>query len=99
MDAAGSAIQARRPDCRAKVDDEDLIAQTGIVTALAPVEIAEAWYNAAMVGFSRSRSTNNINGRITVYTTLRKNSADPPESVKMTADRKKPEEKDHQDHH
>jgi hypothetical protein len=74
-----------------KVDDEDLIAQTG-TSPLAPVEIAEAWYNAAKDGFSRSRSTNNINGRITVYTTLRKNSADPPESVKMTADRK-PEEK------
>jgi hypothetical protein len=74
-----------------KVDDEDLIAQTG-TSPLPPVEIAEAWYNAAKEGFSRSRSTNNINGRITVYTTLRKNNADPPEAVKMTADRK-PEEK------
>jgi len=70
-----------------KVDDEDLIAQTG-TSPLAPLEIGEAWYNAVKDGFSRSRSTNNINGRITVYTNLRKNSADPPEAVKLTADRK-----------
>src|SRR5260221_6435886 len=34
-----------------KVDDEDLIAQTG-TSPLPPVEIAEAWYNAAKEGFS-----------------------------------------------
>ncbi len=74
-----------------KVDDEDLIAQTG-TSPLTPVQIGDAWYDAVKEGFSRSKGTNNINGRITVYMTLRKNSGDPPEQVKLVADRK-PEDK------
>ncbi len=69
-----------------KVDDEELVAQTGTSTAT-PVEIGEAWYNAAKEGFSRSKGTNNINGQITVYMTLRKNSSDPEEVVKLNATR------------
>src|SRR5215470_15886668 len=47
-------FQADGPISVKKVDDEETVAQTGTSTAT-PVEIGEAWYNAAKEGFSRSK--------------------------------------------
>ena len=74
-----------------KIDDEDLIAQTG-TSPLPPEQIADAWYEVAKEGFGRSKSTNNVNGRITIYVNLRKYRVDPQEDIKLTVDRK-PEDK------
>jgi len=67
-----------------KVDNEPMVAQLGTSTAT-PAEIGEAWNNATKEGFSRSTGTKNHNGEITVYMTLRKNSSDPEEVVKLNA--------------
>lgn len=77
-------FKADGPIAVQKVDSEELVAQTGTSTAT-PVEIGDFWYNAAKEGFSRSKGTNNINGQITVYMTLRKNSSNPEEVVKLNA--------------
>jgi hypothetical protein len=83
-------FKADGPVAIKKVRDEDKIAQTG-TSPQTPAQIADAWDAAKGQGWSRSRSTNNINGRITIFVHLYTNSS-PREDVELIAERG-PEEK------